>query len=132
MMKTDIDIKDDIFAHLKDTKLAKSVTGKIRKTLRPMNSNKEDIVISVLANVNGQIQEAVVNVNIYVKDIIRDNQAEENSQRLRTLCQLAEEALKVGRGDNYRFVLESQRVMALDKSDEHIINNRLSYKTNNE
>lgn len=132
MMKSDIDIKDDIYNHIKGSVLEATVTGKLSKTKRPNKSNKEDIVVSVLANQNGQIQEAFVNVNIYVRDVVRDNQAEEDSIRLRELCRLSEELLKVGRGGNYRFTLDSQKVMEVNGKNEHLINNKLLYKQSNE
>lgn len=76
MMKSDIDIKDDIYKHIKGSALEKAVTGKLCKaSKRPANSNKEDIIISILDNGSGQMQEAFVNVNIYVKDNIRDGEA---------------------------------------------------------
>lgn len=131
-MKSDIDIKDDVYKYIKGSKLEKEVNGSLRKTLRPTNSDKEDIVISVLANVNGQIQQSYVNVNIYVSDVVRDNQAEENSLRLRKLCKMASELLEVGRDVDYRFVLEEQRVIKVNGKNEHCINNKLLYKNNNE
>lgn len=45
-MKSDIEIKDDIYQIIKGSTLEKAVTGKLKKTRRPANSNKEDIVIS--------------------------------------------------------------------------------------
>jgi len=75
-MKSDIEIKDDIYQIIKGSTLEKAVTGKLKKTRRPANSNKEDIVISILENGSGQVQEAFVNVNIYVSDDVRDGQAE--------------------------------------------------------
>lgn len=131
-MKSDIDIKDDIYNHIKGSELEKEISGVLRKTVRPINSSKEDIVISVLANINGQIQESFVNVNIYVPDIRRGNQSEENTIRCRKLCQMASELLEVGHGAHYRFVLEEQRVMQVNGKDEHFINNKLLYKQSNE
>lgn len=127
-MKSDIDIKDDLYNYLKGSSLVKEVSGKLSKTVRPDKSNKEDIVISVLANVNSEIQESYVNVNIYVQDILRGEQYEEDTIRLRKLCKIASELLEVGRGDNYRFVLESQKVMEVNGKNEHFINNKLLYK----
>lgn len=132
MMKSDIDVKDDVWGHIKGSVLEKSVTGKISKTKRPNKSEKEDVVISVLANQNGQIQECFVNVNIYVADVLRDNQAEEDTIRIRELCNIAEEVLEVGFGDGYRFVLDSQRVLEVNGKNEHVINNKLLYRQCNE
>ncbi len=133
-MKSDILIKDDVFTFVKQTPLASAVTGKVCKQgVRPKGSDKEDVVIAVVANMNGQIQEAVVNVNIYVKDDIKsDGQNQEATIRLRELCQIASEALEVGRGDDFRFTLESQRVIEVEATKEHVINNRLNYKQVNE
>lgn len=132
-MKSDIDIKDDIYRHIKGTALETAVSGKLSKTLRPADSNAEDIVISMLANVNAQIQQAFVNVNIYVPDLLRKDKCktiwhEENTIRLRELCAIASELLEVGRGDGFRFTLEEQRVMEVQGRNEHFINNKLLYK----
>lgn len=131
-MKSDIDIKDDIFMFIKGSELENSVTGKLSKTIRPSNSNDEDIVISILSNQNAQIQEAFINVNIYVPDLIRDGQSEENTIRLRELCNLSKNLLEVGRGNDFRFQLDSQRVMQVQGKDEHFINNKLLYRQCNE
>lgn len=127
-MKSDIDIKDDIYNYLKSSPLVAEVTGKLSKTLRPTESMREDIVISILANVNGQIQEAYVNVNIYVADLYRDNQYIEDSIRLRTLCKAASDVLEVGYGNESRFTLEEQKVLAVDGRNEHCINNKILYQ----
>ena len=109
-MKSDIEIKDDIYEFIKGSALEKAISGKLKKTRRPANSNLEDIVISILDNEAGQMQEAFVNVNIYVPDNMRDGQAEEKSIRLRELCRIAYNLLEVGRGESYRFTLDKQRV----------------------
>lgn len=131
-MKTDEEIKDDIYHFIESSELETSVSGVIRKTRRPAGSDKEDIVISVLENGHGQIQEAIVNVNIYVTDNIRDGQAEEDTIRCRQLSRIAADLLEVGRGEGFRFILDRQRVMPVNGKDEHFINNRLLYKQVNE
>ncbi|MBD5585864.1 MAG: hypothetical protein HDQ88_12345 [Clostridia bacterium] len=127
-MKTDIDIKDDIYSHIKGSGLAMMVSGQLSKTLRPDKSTAEDIVISMLANVNRQIQEAFVNINIYVADLQKGTQFVENTIRLRELCTASSELLEVGRGEGYRFSLDEQRVLEVPGSNEHVINNKLLYK----
>ena len=133
-MKSDILIKDDMYKFIKASPLVTAISGKICKQgVRPKGSDKEDVVISVIANVNGQIQEAKVNVNVYVKDDEKsDGQNQEATIRLRDLCAIASSALEVGSGDDYRFFLESQRVLANDETREHIINNTIIYKQINE
>lgn len=133
-MKSDILIKDDVYAFIKKTPLAAAVTGKICKQgVRPKGSDKEDVVIAVVTNMNGQIQEAVVNVNIYVKDDIKsDGQNQEATIRLRQLCEIASDTLEVGRGEDFRFTLESQHVIEVPGTKEHVINSKLNYKQVNE
>lgn len=132
MIKTDIDIKNDVYKHIKNSKLVTSVNGKLSKTKRPANSDKEDIVISILENGSGQYQEAYVNVNIYVKDLSRNNQSEEYTTRLRELCRVADEVLSVFHGETFRCTLDKQRVLEVNGKDEHVINNRLFYQQINE
>ncbi len=132
-MKSDIDIKDDIYNHIKGSALERAVTGKLCKSSkRPNGSDKEDIVISILDNGSGQIQEAFVNVNIYVQDNIRDEQAEVNDSRCRELCRISIDVLEVVYGPGFRFTLDKQRVMPVNGKNEHFINNKLLYKQVNE
>lgn len=131
-MKSDIEIKDDVYMHIKGSALEYAVTGVLRKTKRPAGSIDEDIVISVLANGYAQLQEAFVNVNIYVRDNERDGQKEEDSVRLRELCKISEEVLERFFSEDYRCVLESQRVFEVEGRGEHMINNKLLYKQVND
>jgi hypothetical protein len=133
-MKSDILIKDDIYGVLKDSALASAVTGKVCKQgVRPKGSKLEDVVISVVANMNGQIQDAIVNVNIYVADDQKkDGSFQESTIRLRELCSLAYKTLDKRYGDGYRFYIESQRVLEVADTHEHVINNRIIYKYLNE
>lgn len=131
-MKSDAAIKTDIFKHIKGSELASTVTGKVSKRKRPHNSTKEDIVISVLANVNGQIQIATVNVNIYVADITVDSQPEEDTVRTGILCEKASELFDEFYGEEFTLKLLSQRVFEADGTNEHIINNKIEYKLTNE
>ena len=129
MMKSDIEIKDDIYKHIKGSLL----NGKLCKaSKRPSNSDSEDIVISILENGSGQIQEAFVNVNIYVKDNIRNGEAEMNDARCRELCKVAIQVLETGHGESYRFTLNKQREHEVNGKNEHFINNKLLYSFNNE
>lgn len=131
-MKNDEEIKTDIYKVIQGSKLQKEVTGIVKKTKRPRNSKKEDIVISILSNENAQLQIATVNVNIYVQDEIVGNQPEEDTKRCDKLCKLAEQLFDMFRGDGYRARLLSQRVYEVEGADEHIINNKIEYKIVNE
>lgn len=132
-MRTDAEIKDDIFRHIKGTNLEVAVTGQLLKTRRPKNSDKEDIVISVLANEGTQKQEAVVNVNIYVEDNVIDGQPEEDSIRCREIGNIAKDVLEVFRVNGARVTLSRPpRVFEIDDIPWHIVNCRLNYQLINE
>ena len=132
-MKSDIDIKTDVFKHIIGSELAKTVTGVVRKNgKRPHNSKKEDIIISVLANLNGQIQTATVNVNIYTAAEDDKGVSVEDDQRLKELCDLAWRLFDVFRGGGYRARLLEQRVFEVEGANEYVINNKIEYKQLNE
>ena len=90
-MKSDIDIKDDVYNIISSSKLKTAVNGSLCKRERPFYGTStigmEDICISVLANQTSQIQSAFVNVNIYVQDkAVTKNgntQKEQKTARLR-------------------------------------------------
>lgn len=91
MMKSDIDIAKFVYHKIKGTDLERNVTGKLSDRGRPNKSDKEDIVISILANEGcGQIQRAYVNVNVYISDQwnARTKAWEKNTQRVGELCEL--------------------------------------------
>ena len=135
-MKTDIDIKDEVYMLLKESALADTITGVVSKTLRPANSRKEDVVISVLANNNTRPQSAYVNVNVYVPDLAVKYQVEEqtvtqyeeDSARLREICNLCKDLFDTYVGDTYRITLDSQRVLSSADDGAHIVNNKLLYQ----
>ena len=133
MIRTDIDIKDALYAWITPSDLAKAVSGSVYKDSRPLNSDKEDITIAVLARDAGaQMQEATVNVNIYVPDIRRGKEFIENSPRLRTLATAAASLFEYKQGSDYIITLASQEVLKVNGIDWHAITNRLRVRYNNE
>lgn len=138
-MKSDIDIKDDVWKIIKESSLLREVSGDLKKTsVRPKNSRSEDIIISVLANSTKQKQIAYVNVNIYVADDYIDDQSEENSARLRKLCKMSFDLFDNVRGKDFRLSLTDpnyecgQRVIESSGSSEHVVNNKVLYQIINE
>lgn len=138
-MKSDIDIKDDVWKIIKESSLLREVSGDLKKTsVRPKNSRSEDIIISVLANSTKQKQIAYVNVNIYVADDYIDGQSEENSARLRQLCKMSFDLFDNVRGKDFRLSLTDpnyecgQRVIESSGSSEHVVNNKVLYQIINE
>ena len=133
MIHTDIDIKDELWSWISSSPLAESVTGKVYKDQRPLNSEVEDIVIAIIArDADSQMQRATANVNIYVADRRRGQEAIEDTQRLRKLCRDAAVVLEYRHEGDAIYELDSQEVMKIIGADWHVINNRLRIRYNNE
>ena len=140
-MKSDIEIKKFVRGKIKGSDLERAVTGKLSDKGRPNGSEKEDIVISVLSNEGaGQIQQAFVNVNIYVKDQwnAETKAWEEHTKRTGKLCELSKFLFSI-RGGDYHTVpsecgqkVNPTNVAFEDGHTEHFINNKLYIEINNE
>lgn len=133
-MKTDQEIKEEIFQFINGTQLANEVSGVVTTRKRPLNSKNEDVIISVLANSNEQRQQAIVNVNIYVQDqnVKKNGQYEEDGERLGNLSRLAADILEVFWIGPARISLDTQHTIDAGNDREHVINNRLLYEIVNE
>ena len=127
-MKTDIEIKNDVYNLLRESGLMESVTGKLSKTIR--QTELEDVVISILDNTAYEVQEGFVNVNVYVKDVTRNGQQEENTARTLILAPLFASFFRIQIGTDYRITLDKQRILSSEGS--HVISNKILYKHLNE
>ena len=128
MIFSDIDIKDTIYRLLREKRLHVIVSGNIYKDMRPANSQLEDVEISVLAGDASQLQEFTLNVNVFVADIKRGDEYVENTARLRTLCSAFADALESEMFEKCWVSLMSQRVMKVQDTALHVINNRIAAK----
>lgn len=130
-MKSDGAIKTDVYRYINESGFMNNVNGKLSKTMRPHNSHKEDVVISILANEGTQLQTAIINVNIYIQDQDVDGQFEENTIRVDEICKLAWNLLETFRTSEYAAHAIEQRVYAT-RTGEHVINNQVEYKLIND
>ena len=126
-MKTDVEVRDDVYSLVKGSPIMEAVTGGLYAIRRPMDSEAEDVTVAVLANVPGDPQRAYVNVNIFVRDIKVDGRNEENIPRVRELSRVSYDALRSNTSGNTRIVLEEQRVYEVEATGEHMINCKLKY-----
>lgn len=127
-MTSSNDIKTIIYKIIKGSSLENEIIskgGSLYRNSRPTNSNKEDIVISVLATRNAQFQMAYVNVNIYVPDIRRDNDYIEDETRTKILQKKAIDLFKEIVHNDYKIEIESQETFKVQDLNEHLINNKL-------
>ncbi len=131
-MKNDVEVRQDVFAIIKASPIANAIGGSLRYIPRAVNSKAEDCIISILESDNKQIQDCIVNVNVYVQNITSGGESVENIPRTGELAKICETALKSEFGDGFRIFLEKQRIMPVNGKDEYVINNRVRYKFNNE
>ena len=134
MKKTASQIEADIYKYFKD-KIAPLINGQTyRNGVRPLNSQKEDCVISFLTGLDGQYQTGVVNINIFVpmvknndnqyrKDFVRCDAIE---QALMPIIEEAETDLR-----NYRLQLH-QMIQTFEETDinQFFINAKIKFRYN--
>ena len=133
MIRTEGEIVTDIYKYVAGSPLAVVVNGEIIKSRnRPLNSDKEDIVIKPLANQPGQTQVTIVNCNIYVPDEIDNGQYEKNGARCDELERLSATLFEVFHLSGARVILDSQHTYQVENARAHVINNRLLYTVINE
>lgn len=132
-MKTDAEVRQDVFSVLKAVGVNSLIRGQLRYIPRSDKSKTEDCIISVLDSNNAQIQECIVNVNVYVQNITSGGESVENIPRTKELSIAFGNFLKddIHTGD-FSLHLEKQRILPVVGKDEHVINNRINYKTINE
>ena len=125
-MKTDIEIRQDIFGFIVASDIKTAIAGKVSYT----NDHEagEDCMISVPDNENGQIQEVFVYVRVYVPNINSNGKSVENVARTGQLAKLCSQVLESGFGQSFRFSLDKQITKPVNGKNEHCISNRLRYK----
>lgn len=128
-MKTKEEIIDDVADFIKTTALLEEVNGKLyTDEERPVNSKLEDVVISVLANNNGQTQRAIVNINIYFADQYRGNQYKKNRLRSAYLSRLCADIFEDDvHYNDFWLTLDEQNVIKIEPTHEHMVNNKIIY-----
>ena len=106
--KTGSEIEADVYAIISASAIKAAITGKVYKSgMRPLNSTKEDAIVTFMTGLDDQIQTGALNVNIYVPDI--DNgggQLVKNGARCQALEVMANEIIQgLKPTTSYRFQL---------------------------
>lgn len=130
-MLTDIEVRDLVYDHIRTTEIATVITGETYKGLRPRNRKGEDVVVTIIANQFGQIQSAILNVNVYVSDIQILGRYQEDTPRLRELSEVCMRCLPTHEG-RFWLSFEEQRVYNNEETNEHVINNKMLFKSFNQ
>lgn len=98
---------------------------------RPINSDKEDIVVSFMTGLDGQIQTGVVNINIYISNI--DNGSGvfvKDTKRCREMEVIANTIVKSFKHSDYIFSLGAMIKTFRDEDiEQHFVNVKLKFKS---
>lgn len=133
MIKSEYRLRQILFDSLNGSDLKSAITGKIYKDgIRPVGSDKEDVVINVIVLTSDQFQRGIANVNVYVPDIsVRLNgkpQLVENSVRLAELTEIAIPVLAESATQEYAFDLGDQHTIAEPETNQHYVNLRIGFQ----
>jgi hypothetical protein len=142
MNKTGYQVAGDVYQFVRGSALAEAVNGGVYHAgTRPRDSRKEDIVIGFVAGAPADLQELVVNVNVFVPDVDPWNNGvlTPNVARLTELEGIAAEwanSLTVATtGGNYKVSLyDNIHTSEAREMHEHFVNVplRLEYWSNYE
>jgi hypothetical protein len=115
-MITTLDIVDIGWDRLHGGILSQTITGGVYKHERPINSDKEDVVINSLPINNSQMQSGVFNVNIHVPNLVLNingniDTTQPNHERIKQLTALAIVELTDVWLNDYNFDVQQQNVI---------------------
>lgn len=136
-MRNTFNLVDIIYLVLTaNTTITSAITGKVYKNARPLNSDKQDIVVGSLPINAEQIQQAVMNVNIHIPNLkisingLQDN-TPPNLVKLEEVTALVIEGLKDKVFSDYWFDVQQQNLFAEEATNEHYSNIRINFYSEN-
>lgn len=126
--------EDIVYQRLNTSTLKTAITGIIKKGKRPLNSTKEDVVINSLPINSLQLQEGIINVNIYVPNLtitiggVQDF-TQPNSARLKELTDTAVDLLndQWPEAGDVNYTVQQQSLLDDPDSSSHYVNIRLQF-----
>lgn len=130
MKKTGGGVEEDVYMLLRNSLLKTSISGSLyRDGMRPINSVNEDAIVSFLTGIDGEIQTGVLNLNIYVPDIVSNKQKVKNISRCSELEVLANDFIQsLSLYGDYQFSLDNMiQTFKSDEIDQHFVNCRIKF-----
>ncbi len=130
--KTEKRIERDFFEFVSNSELAKNISGMVyRKGMRPVGSDKEDIVVKFLSGIDEQIQSGIIVLNIYVPDTtIRSTGAKvEDIKRVEELEELALSFIEGNDSTEYELSKDgTPKSLEAEGIEQHFIQVRIKYR----
>lgn len=127
-MKLAIDQTEALYQLIKSSSLKTAINGGIYKDWRPMNSNKEDIVVNSLTLSGNEscIQPGIANANIHVPSLITPDGLMPNHIRFKVLSELAKSIVEAYRND-YTMYVESSDLIKEPTQEVWFLNLRFRF-----
>ena len=131
-MMTEKQIERDFYSLISQSSLGAAIRGTIyRSEMRPRDAESEDIIIKFLSGLDGQIQQGVVILNVYVPDITMrsDGRKVEDKQRVAELEELIVDFIENNGSTEY--LIESDLTptsMLNEELEQHLIYARLRFQ----
>lgn len=131
---------DHVFTLIWNSNIKTSISGVVRRYLRPTNSDKEDVTVNVLNIDFDQLQEGIINVNVFVPNpeytAIVDGKTVRlrdipNQSRIIVLSTLFNVLFKMNYDKENRVLAELSAQHILTEKDQTIINNRIKLTIKN-
>jgi len=138
-MITTLDIVDFLYGYLSNSSLPGNLNGgAIYKHQRLIGSIKNDVVINCLPVNNEDLQKAIANVNVYVKNMPVNkgglvDHLQPDHGRLKHLATMVVNLLQdYYNDDGWHIDVQQQNLMSDDELTEHYINIRVEFYNINE
>lgn len=134
-IKTATQIEKDFYRLVKNSPIATAIGGQVyRDGTRPRNSKSEDAVVAFVAGLDGQIQDGVVVVNVFVskKPFGKDTEPVKDIARIDALSQIIRDWLDTHPGSPEYLLPKNDRPTIKDYEDpqtgEIYIHTRIKFK----
>lgn len=119
-MKTAYQIQGDFYNLLKQSNLAKNITGKVyREGYRPKDSQKEDAIVIFTTGIPTQIHQGSITINIYTPFVDIGGTLLENGKRCEQLEIMAGEWVKSILGESPYLIQLAQTIHTNQDTDIH-------------
>lgn len=118
-IKTGTQIEKDFFHFVKESPIASTIRGKVyRDGTRPRNSKAEDAVVIFTSGLDGQIQDGVVVLNVFVpkKPFGKDTEPVKDIGRVDKLEQLIRDWLRFW--DNTEYLIVSKDMPTIRSNED--------------
>ncbi|MEI6752350.1 MAG: hypothetical protein WCK78_04210 [Paludibacter sp.] len=131
MRKTGGEIEEEVYDLIDKSTIKTNISGELyREGMRPLNAETEDAVVSFLTGLDGQIQTGVLNLNLYVPDIVSNNLTVKNTSRCTELEKLVNSFIQSHSvsGDYYFELDKTIQTYKAEGIEQHFVNCRIKFQ----